>query len=118
MPREIPKVKTPGVPTTESGETDADALMKGAPDLDDGSAQATEEQQVVVSASKLEAMIRRGVQTALDAQRSAGGKVKEVDLPDASEIDIDKIQRPTLSKQGYVVPRNYGMPRGLVGNKL
>ena len=36
----------------------------------------------------------------------------DADLPDASEIDPDKIERPTLSKQGYVVPTHYGRPAG------
>lgn len=110
-------VRTPGVVATPAddgrGETDADAVAADAAPLDDGAAAETGDPKLVtLTQQQLDAAVARGVAQALAAHRRAEatpGK-PEVPLPDQSEIDPAKIERPTLSRQGYVVPRNYGEP--------
>jgi hypothetical protein len=116
-------IKTPGVQSTEPpqddgrGETDMDALAKGAADLDDGAgdapravAGAEAAPTVTLTVVQLQAMIAAEVSKAVGASLPTGTPRPEPDLPDQSDIDPKKITRPTLSKQGYVVPENYGEP--------
>lgn len=111
-------VATPGVhatPTTDSGETDADAVMAGAPDLNDGAPQARPDPKgktVTMSQAELQAMLNQAAaQGAAAVHRAAAPKANpDAELPDQSEIDPAKIKSPTLSKQGYVVPLGYGEP--------
>lgn len=109
-------VRTPGVmsppPDDGRGETNADALADGAAPLDDGAAALGEPKLVTLTQQQLDAAVARGVAQALAAQRRAEASPgrPEVPLPDQSEIDPAKIERPTLSRQGYVVPVNYGEP--------
>lgn len=106
--------QVPGTPTTANGETDADALAAGAADLDDGDDHARRERAagtLTMTQGQLNAAIASAVAQALAAHGKAVTPLDaEASLPDQSEIDVDKITRPTLSKQGYVMPRNYGEP--------
>ena len=101
-------VKTPGVPSGD--ETDNEQLVGGADPLEPLPGDADPEQPLVLTHAQLQAAINRGVNAALDARAKASAPLKEADLPDQTEIDPAKIKRPTLSKQGYVVPANYGEP--------
>ena len=124
-------VATPGVtsaPTTDGGETDADAATAAAPDLNDGppvdseepatrgagasKAKMTGKVTVTMTKDELQAMLNQAAaQGAAAVHRAAAPKASpEADLPDQSEIDPAKIKSPTLSRQGYVVPLNYGDP--------
>lgn len=118
-------VRTPGVQTPETppddgrGESDGDALEKAAADLDDGVAaaepaptEAPAAPTVTLTVQQLQAMISAEVNKVVAAQRPASAPRPEPELPDQSEIDTKTITRPTLTKQGYVVPENYGEPVG------
>lgn len=112
-------VKTPGVqsPAADEGETDMDALEAGAASLDDGAAsapaaQAGGETKVTLTVAELQHMIAAEVNRVVAAQRPPSAPLPEPELPDQSEIDTKAIVRPTLSKQGYVVPEGYGEPVG------
>jgi len=119
MTRPKPIIKTPGAPVAEGqepdaaeAETDMDALEAAAEDLDDGAAAAATQREpepaVSVTPAQLAALVDQAV------ERRMGAKLPlpalEAEIPDQSEIDIDTITRPVLSKQGYVVPRAYGEP--------
>lgn len=110
-------VKTPGVQSAarpEGLETDMDELEKGAAELDDGAAAApagaTAAQTVTLTVDQLQAMISAEVNKVVAAQRPPSAPLPEPELPDQSDIDPKAIIRPTLSKQGYVVPEGYGEP--------
>jgi hypothetical protein len=120
-------IKTPGmpdpVPKGDEGETDADAAMAGAPDFDDEAKPAKPAKAPALNANELPPDVQafiadavaRGIAQGLAAARgtpSAG--VSAPELPDQSEIDPKKIDVPTLSKQGYVIPIGYGEPKAPV----
>ena len=94
------------------GEDNGEALTAGAPDLDDGAATAEKPQTITMTQDQLDAAIARavskGISNTLAMQRAASAPVRDAELPDQSEIDRDRITRPVLSKQGYVVPAKYG----------
>ena len=57
----------------------------------------------------IDAQIAKGVAAGVKAIRaSQSGPVPAVELPDQSQVNPALIKELTLSKQGYVVPRNYG----------
>jgi hypothetical protein len=97
-------VKTPGDVTEDTGQDGAGA---GASDP---------EQLLTISNAQLQAAIAQGVAQALAAQRVAqsvpGNPAAE--LPDQKDIDPNTITTMTLSKQGYVVPSNYGVPAAAI----
>jgi len=122
MPRD-PKtpIKTPGVqseavPDDGLGESDADKLAASAADLDDGEPAAgavtPESPSVTLTVAELQAMISAEVNKVVAAQRPASAPIPEPELPHQDQIDPNTITRPTLSKQGYVVPKSYGEPDG------
>ncbi len=127
MPR--PRKNPPAVPgaTTYAAATGAaasdtdteaagNALTAQAPDLDDGAGDPQAgvpraDRVVSLTQAQLDAAIASAVAKALQAQAAAqSAGPGEPPLPDQSEIDPTKITRPTLSKQGYVVPADYGTP--------
>ncbi len=137
MPRPAAPVATPGVSsvsTNDGGDVDADAATAAAPDLIDGpadgedigsdqpaargagasKAKMTGKVTVTMTKDELQAMLNRAAaQGAAAVSRASSPAAKpnpEADLPDQTEIDPAKIKSPTLSKQGYVVPLNYGDP--------
>jgi hypothetical protein len=89
-----------------------DALEAAAPGLDEGPEPAApdraQEQAVKVTPAQLAAMVDQAVERRMGAKLPLPGA--EAEIPDQSEIDPAKITRPTLSKQGYVVPTGYGEP--------
>lgn len=95
-------VRTPGVPVDDSADLADQAAVDEAPAL------------VTLTPQQLQAMIDKAVAQHANAQRVAQRNPRnpDEDLPDASAIDPSKIKRPTLSKQGYVVPKDYGVPAG------
>lgn len=96
-------VRTPGVPVADGPDA--------SPAADDGDNAGG---LVTLTQAQLQAMLDRAAASAVQAQRVAQSNPRnpDADLPDASDIDPDKIERPTLSKQGYVVPTHYGRPAG------
>jgi hypothetical protein len=105
----VASVKTPGVGSTpEDTEREGDALVDAAPGLDSGP--EAKEQMLTMTAAQLDAAIKRGVRDEMNARAKAAAPIMTADLPDQSEIDPATIKRPTLSKQGFVVPLNYGEP--------
>lgn len=105
MPRGV--VKTPGVVQGPESEPIVDASDVAVP----------EEKALVLSPGQLQALIDQGVQRALEA-RSPKPK-KGADLPDQSTVDPDKIDTPVLTRQGYVVPKDYGAPKSkLIGKGM
>ena len=111
-----PEADAPVVPTTANGETDADALADAAEDLDGGAPVAAAAGDLPPDLqSMVDAAVAKGVAQALHAQRVATSHpVTAAELPDQSEIDRKTITRPTLSKQGYVIPDGYGEPKANV----
>lgn len=118
MPRPATStVATPGVPTTENGETDADTLAADTSDFSSGDeaaaakAEGEAAETVTMTKAELQAMLNSAVAQGIAAARAPTRKASpEANLPDQSEIDRAKITRPTLSKQGWVLPHNYGEP--------
>lgn len=94
-------VRTPGVALEESGAEGMDDMAE-SPAL------------VTLTPQQLDAMVQSAVAKFAAAQRQAAKNPAnpDEDLPDAAQIDPAKILRPTLSKQGYVVPKDYGKPVG------
>lgn len=115
-------VKTPGVQSAApqddgKGETDMDQLAEGAADLDDGEPAAPQatgaaSPTVTLTVVELQHMIAAEVNKVVAAQRPASAQRPEPELPDQADIDPKGITRPTLTKQGYVVPESYGEPAG------
>jgi len=106
----ISNVRTPGVIAPPATEPEA-VELPGAP-FDDG-AIAADEPEFTLTQAQLDAAIAKGIAKGMAMARNAEQpKAKADDLPDQSEVDIDVITTPTLSKQGYVVPRNSGVPAG------
>jgi hypothetical protein len=118
MPR--PRKIRPSVPGDAAAPADteaaADALTAAAPDLDDGAAHAQAdvpraERVVSLTYAQLDQVVASAVAKALQARAAAqSAGPGEPPLPDQSQIDPTTITRPTLSKQGYVVPLRYGEP--------
>lgn len=67
---------------------------------------AQAEETVTVSKSTLEALMSRI--DALESRKASKSVVQETKLPDQDDIDPKSIKTPVLSKQGWVVPENYG----------
>jgi len=102
-------VKEPGAQAL--GDADNEEAIASAADPEPAPWEGADPAQpLVMTAAQLQAAINRGVNAALDARAKALAPPKDADLPDQSEIDPATIKRPTLSKQGYVVPANYGEP--------
>ncbi len=104
-------VKTPGA---QSAEPDA------APDVDDLAAD-TDDVALPIAAlpgtapdlkayidEQVRAGVAAGIKTIRKAQEKPGAPA--VELPDQSTVDAAKIKTVVLTKQGYVVPLNYGAP--------
>ena len=102
-------VKEPGAQA--AGDSDNEDAVAAAADIEPAPWEGADPAQpLVMTAAQLQAAISRGVNSALAARDKAAAPQKEADLPDQSEIDPTTIKRPTLSKQGYVVPATYGEP--------
>lgn len=97
--------------TTQTGQGDAadPSLLQGDAAGAGNPGSASDEETVLVSKADLSALMAR-IQ-ALESrprQAASSGKVAEESLPDQSEISVTKIQRPVLTKQGWVVPAKFG----------
>ena len=117
MPRPATaSVATPGVPSEPPDETDGDAATSGAADLSDGTAPAAAGEpgakNVTMRQTELQAMLNQAAaQGAAAVHRAAAPRADpDAELPDQRDVDPAKIKSPTLSRQGYVVPLNYGEP--------
>lgn len=128
MPRGIPKsriVRTPGVPAVNQGdsqETDIDALVNDAPDMGDGGdAVAAGPALAPDLQAFIQAEIAKGIASGMQAMRvaqSAPRGVTPEELPDQADIDPAAIERPVLTKQGYVMPKGYGEPKADLSKNL
>lgn len=97
MPRQPSKIKVPGE-TSSPEEVGADSAQQVSTAVD----------KVTVSKASLDALLARVA--ALESQpRSAAKKPNQsANLPDAESIDIATLKNPVLTKQGWLVPENYG----------
>lgn len=126
------QIRTPGAPVAPPddglGETDADALAADASEVAIPDAPAVEAKtaepaaQAAMSPADLMAFIQRevakGVAEGLAAAKRASMPAA-VELPDQSEVDPAKITSLTLTKQGYVVPLDYGRaPKHLLQHQV
>jgi hypothetical protein len=104
-------VKTPGEP---AGETEADRDVAGAEGLDDNPLEDGRPKTVTITQAQLDEMLQRAVAQGVAMSRAPVAKPVDAELPTQAEvlkgIDQGKIKVPTLSKDGYVVPLNYGEP--------
>jgi len=78
-----------------------------------GEAQTDEIETVTVAKGTLEAMQAQmdamaAQLTKLDGARPVVRKGVGLNLPDQDTVDPDKIKTPVLTKQGWVVPTEYG----------
>jgi hypothetical protein len=114
MPRGIPnKPRVPGaVPVTpaETAET-REAATTGADDVVKPA--ETVETTVTVSGEEFAAIQAKLAQleSAVKAGGGAGAAAKRAqrqNLKDAAEIDAAKLEKPTLSRQGWIVPPSFG----------
>lgn len=117
------QVRTPGAPVAPPpddglGETDADALSADASDvaIPTEAAQPAAQPEAAPAAMApadlmafIKAEVAKGVAEGLAAAKRAS-MPSAVVLPDQSEVDPRTITSPTLTKQGYVVPIDYGRP--------
>lgn len=89
------KTLTPQTP----GEA-AQEPVEAAPAVDDG-------EKVTVSKSELTALMARV--NALEARPPVQNRAaQQENLPDQDSVDPTKIERPVLTKQGWVVPAKFG----------
>lgn len=79
-----------------------------APAVTEGEGNSTEE-TVTVSKATLDALLAR-VERLESAKASPSARVAnpEAELPHQDEVNPDKIKSPVLTKQGWVVPTNFG----------
>lgn len=109
---------TPAADQSAGFDPDASELVNGATDFDDGP-DVPPSPVLTLTQDQLDAAIARGIAQAQAAARAAASATPadiQATLPDQTEIDPDEITAPTLSKQGYVIPRNYGMPAAQVAH--
>lgn len=113
MPR-VSTVKTPGEP---AGEAEADKDVAGAAGLDDGAPAGEGPKTVTLTQAQLDTMLRQAVAQGAAIARAPVKASADADLPTQAEvlkgIEEGRIKVPTLSKDGYVVPPNYGEPANL-----
>lgn len=93
------------------GEAPAAApAEKPAEDLTGEAAPATDELTTLrAELAQLKAMMA-GLVSARAAPVPSGKSVTPENLPDQTEVDPAKIERPVLSKQGWIVPYGFGSP--------
>lgn len=131
-PSRVSSVKVPGRASAPAADPVADAgfddeqLIAGAPGFEDAPTVegATDAGGVVtLTAAQMEQAIARAVSLARAADRAAAiaaqpQGVTEAELPDQSEVDPSTLTAMKLTKQGYVVPHNFGTPPSMVGRQL
>lgn len=103
-------VKTPGVPSGELSEEEQAAAVEAAvDDTSDVELPAPDAMPADLKAY-IDAQIAKGVAFQVGQIRKSqlDPKAPQVVLPDQSEVDATKIDKPVLSKQGYVVPHSMG----------
>lgn len=113
------------VSDADDAETDIDALAAQAEGLQDdphaatAAAAATVQranapEAMTVTRAELQRLIAAAVADAIGTRRQAERAPNaEAQLPDQRDIDVATITRPTLTRQGYVVPKDYGLPVAL-----
>ena len=109
--------------TAAAFDPDADEqLIADAAGFDDGAAAAPESPVLTLTQAQLDAAIAKAISQSRAADRAAAAAAKpenfEAQLPNESDIDPKTIKAMTLTKQGYVVPDNYGTPANQVGRAL
>lgn len=113
-PTRATSIRTPGTPDPAADAAEQDeAAIAGAPDIEDPKPAAT--------APDIQSMINAAVEKQLAQRLAQAGVLSETvpaaALPDQSSVDVDKIDRMVLTKQGYVVPKDYGTPKGAAAVK-
>lgn len=97
-------VANPQVP----GETAAKSVDASAQTQADANPEAGGE-TVAVPKAQLEALLSRVSALEKQQQSPVGKRANpEADLPHQDDIDPSKLKSPVLSKQGWVLPVNYG----------
>lgn len=112
MPRaKNASVKTPGVtaPTEPTAEEQAAALEAAVDDVSDVEVPPPADMPPDLKAF-IAAEVAKGVAAGMKTLKKAQAdpRAPTVVLPDQSEVDATKIDKPVLTKQGYVVPKNHG----------
>lgn len=109
------RIPTPEETAAEEAALEAEiAAATSDPVPADDSAQAAPAAAQVTSVEQLQAYIDKkvsegvaaGIKQIQRAQLKASPGAAEI--PDQSQVDVDKIKDQVLSKQGWVIPRNYG----------
>lgn len=113
MPRHAVQIpgEPPAEPTTEKPELQAVAVQTGMEDM----AEPTELDRLRAMVDAQSAQIANLMGAVQNMARSAHGngeKPSQSDggLPDAASVDLGTIAAPVLTKQGWIVPPDYGMP--------
>ncbi len=105
-------VAAPQVPGAPAADPATDSAAGDQPTADQAQAAANPEadsETVAVPKAQLEALLAR-VSALENSQQTAATKLAnpEADLPDQDTIDPDTLKSPVLSKQGWILPTNYG----------
>lgn len=114
MPKNTAAPKVPGETASSEPLTGNQTPNAGTPPADaSGSGVQTEaktdSETVVVPKAQLEALLARVSALESDKQNVAAKVANpDADLPDQDKIDPDTLKSPVLSKQGWVLPTNYG----------
>lgn len=115
MPRNPTAVQTPGeTPTAPAaGQPAADAFQAVGTDLSGDEPAAEEDPKVIALQAQVSALMAAVTQLQANQVRQAPTpkQSQEAALPDISEVDLKAINEgntPVLTKQGWVVPVNFG----------
>ena len=104
-------VKTPGAqadPAPETEDIDDLAADTGDVALPIAALPGTAPDLKAYIDEQIKAGVAAGIKSIRKAQEKPGAPSAE--LPDQTTVDSAKIKSPVLTKQGYVVPINYGAP--------
>lgn len=104
MAKNVAAPQVPGAPVADSAATDP------ADQAQVGTTIETEGETVAVPKAQLEALLARvsALETAQQQNPVAKRANPEADLPDQDDVDASTLKLPVLSKQGWILPANYG----------
>lgn len=113
MPRDATRAapQTPGAPPAPPpGDNDPQDTVEGTEGAQGVDEVAALRAALAEQSAQLAAMQQQLSGALANAKPIPAAVTREADLPDQSEVNPDKIARPTLTKQGWVVPTGYGSP--------
>lgn len=116
-PRSTVTPRIPGEATPTEDQTAAldanqpedDALLDaGAAGSDSAASTTATEETVTVSKASLDALMARVAALESQPVQVKRNTPRPAELPDESQFDVATLKNPVLTKQGWLVPENYG----------